>query len=108
MMKGLIDDHVQARKLVSELVSARDQHAQGDQASFERLMALGKELVDFYPAHIRKEDQEFFVPVMEYFTKEEKDEMLKRFQAFDESVVHEHYRSVVESMEKIPPGSETI
>jgi hypothetical protein len=45
---------------------------------------------------------------MEYFTKEEKDDMLKRFHAFDETVIHEHYRSVVESMEKRPPGNETI
>jgi hemerythrin-like domain-containing protein len=108
MMAGLIEDHVKARKMVSDLVIARDQYAVGDPAAFGQLMALGAALVGFYPAHIRKEDQEFFIPVMEYFTKEEKDEMLNRFRAFDESVIHEHYRSVVESMEKRPPVSETI
>jgi hemerythrin-like domain-containing protein len=108
MMAGLIEDHVKARKMVSELVMARDQYAEGDPTAFGRLMALGAEMVDFYPAHIRKEDQEFFIPVMEYFTKGEKDEMLKRFQAFDESVIHEHYRAVVETMEKRRSGSETI
>jgi hemerythrin-like domain-containing protein len=108
MMKGLIDDHVKARRMVSELVSSRDRYVEGDLAAFDQLIALGAELVAFYPAHIRKEDQEFFIPVMEYFTKEEKDDMLKRFHAFDETVIHEHYRSVVESMEKRPPGNETI
>jgi hemerythrin-like domain-containing protein len=108
MMAGLIEDHVKARRMVSELVAARDLYAGGEEAAFGRLMALGAELVDFYPAHIRKEDREFFIPVMEYFTKEEMDEMLKRFREFDESVIHDHYRSVVESMEKRPSASETI
>ncbi len=108
MMAGLIEDHVKARKMVSDLVAARDQYAKGEQAVSERLLQVGAELVGFYPAHIRKEDQEFFIPVMDYFTKEEKDDMLKRFQAFDEGVIHEHYRSVVESMEKRPRAGETI
>ena len=108
MMDGLIEDHVKARRLVSELVSARHRYAGGDEASFEQLAAIGLELVDFYPPHIRKEDQEFFIPVMDYFTKEEKDEMLRRFHEFDESVIHDHYRSVVEAMEKRPAGNETI
>lgn len=99
-MEGLIADHVRARKLVSDMVTARDRYAGGDNAAYGQLMALGAELVDMYPSHIRKEDQEFFIPVMEYFTKEEKDEMLKRFHEFDESIIHEHYQSVVESMEK--------
>jgi hemerythrin-like domain-containing protein len=99
-MEGLIADHVRARKMMSELTSARNRYFNGDATAFDQLMAVGKELVDLYPPHIRKEDQEFFIPVMDYFTKEEKDDMLKRFHEFDESVIHEHYRSVVESMEK--------
>ena len=108
MMDGLIEDHVKARKMVSELVSARNRYSDGDSSAFELLVALGAELVDFYPPHIRKEDQEFFIPVMEYFTKEEKDEMLKHFHEFDENVIHEHYRSVVEAMEKRSIENETI
>lgn len=108
MMVGLIDDHVKARSMVSDLVAAREHYAAGEAAAFGRIMALGAELVDFYPEHIRKEDREFFIPVMEYFTKEEKEEMLKRFREFDERVIHDHYRSVVESMEKRLSGSETI
>jgi hemerythrin-like domain-containing protein len=108
MMEGLIEDHVRARKMVGELISARNSYAEGDTASFDRLIALGEELVDFYPPHIRKEDQEFFIPVMDYFTKEEKDEMIRRFREFDESVIHERYRSVVEAMERGRTGNETI
>ena len=105
IMQGLIADHVQARRMVGELVSARNKYADGDPSAFDQLITIGNELVAFYPPHIRKEDQEFFMPIMEYFSKEEKDEMLKRFREFDESVVHEHYRFVVESMEKGQPIS---
>lgn len=108
MMEGLIDDHVRARKMVSELATALDRYADGDAEAFNQLVAVGKELVSLYPEHIRKEDQEFFIPAMDYFTKEEKDEMLKRFHEFDESLLHEHYRSVVETMEKRPAVNETI
>jgi hypothetical protein len=45
---------------------------------------------------------------MDYFTKEEKDEMIRRFREFDESVIHERYRSVVEAMERGRTGNETI
>jgi hemerythrin-like domain-containing protein len=108
MMDGLIEDHVTARKAISELVAARNLYAEGDPTSFDQIMALCTELVEIYPAHIRKEDQEFFIPVMGYFTKEEKDAMLVRFREFDENVIHEHYRSVVEAMERRPKGNETI
>ncbi len=108
MLEELIDDHDRARKMVSELAMARDRYADGDVDAFNQLMSVCKELVDLYPEHIRKEDQEFFIPVMDYFTKEEKDEMLKRFHEFDESLLHEHYRSVVELMEKRSAGNETI
>lgn len=108
MMDGLIEDHVNARKMVGELISARNRYAEGDASSFDQLMAIGAELTDFYPAHIRREDQEFFIPVMEYFTKEEKDAMVHHFHEFDESVIHEHYRSVVEAMEKRTDRNETI
>ena len=102
-MEGLIADHMQARRMVGELASARNKYVDGDASAFDQLMMIGNELVELYPPHIRKEDREFFIPVMEYFSKEEKDEMLKRFREFDEGVVHEHYRAVVESMEKGRP-----
>jgi hemerythrin-like domain-containing protein len=99
-MAGLIDDHAKARKLVSDTASALDRYIAGEAPAFDDMMLAGKQLVELYPVHIRKEDQEFFVPVMEYFSPEEKDEMLKQFREFDEKVIHDHYRSVVEAMEK--------
>ena len=52
-------------------------------------------LVDFYPKHIEKEDKRFFLPVMSYFTGEEKDLMLQEGFLFDQKLIHEKYKEVV-------------
>jgi hypothetical protein len=56
-------------------------------------------LVDFYPKHIEKEDKRFFLPVMSYFTKDEKDSMLKVGYLFDQTLIHEKYKQVVNLLE---------
>jgi len=55
-----------------------------------------KELIEFYPIHIEKEDKHFFLPAMEYFNKEERNAMLQEFGEFDKSLIHEKYKQLVE------------
>lgn len=57
-------------------------------------------LVDFYPKHIEKEDRRFFLPVMGYFTHEEKNAMLAEGYTFDREFIHEKYRMIVEASEE--------
>jgi hemerythrin-like domain-containing protein len=57
------------------------------------------ELVDFYPKHIEKEDKHFFIPVMEYFNKAEKDPMLDEGYEFDQKLIHEKYADIVSQAE---------
>jgi hemerythrin-like domain-containing protein len=56
-------------------------------------------LADFYPKHIEKEDRRFFMPVMRYFSQEEKDAMLKEEYEFDRQFVHNRYEEVVRRAE---------
>ena len=56
-------------------------------------------LVEFYPRHIEKEDKQFFLPVMEYFTREEKDAMLVKMNAFDQQFIHLKYQKVLAGWE---------
>jgi hemerythrin-like domain-containing protein len=56
-------------------------------------------LVEFYPEHITKEDKNFFIPCMQYFTRKEQDDMLNEFWEFDKKLIHEKYRKIVESYE---------
>ena len=101
IMQELIEEHVWGRKTTAELVSAHDRYREGDETRLGEIKTLLRNLVDFYPRHIEKEDKHFFLPVMEYFSKEERDSMLQEGFEFDQKLIHEKYRSVVEIAEKI-------
>ena len=60
-------------------------------------------LVEFYPKHIEVEDKRFFIPVMEYFSKNEQDAMLKEGYEFDQKLIHERYQSIVKWFEEVQP-----
>jgi hemerythrin-like domain-containing protein len=97
IMDELIAEHRYARQVVGKLVAARDRYVKGEDATQEIITYL-KELAQFYPVHIAKEDKQFFYPCMDYFTKTEQDQMLSEFNEFDRNMIHEKYRKVVDQM----------
>lgn len=56
-------------------------------------------LIDFYPKHIKKEDDIFFPNSEKYFSEDELEAMLKEFWEFDKTMIHEKYKLVVEQLE---------
>ena len=66
--------------------------------SLEEITNNMKRLVELYPAHIEKEDKYFFYPCMEYFNKQEQDDMLQEFWDFDQKMIHEKYQKVVDKL----------
>jgi hemerythrin-like domain-containing protein len=99
-MEELVQEHTWARKTVGRLVSAKDRFNRGEEGERKEVQKCLKELVEFYPAHIEKEDKQFFKPCMAYFTPEERDEMLQEFWTFDKNLIHEKYKKMVERFEK--------
>ncbi len=97
-MDELVEEHVQARDTVARLVDAKNRYVSGDKDAVTDIVKEMKWLVDFYPQHIIKEDKHFFLPVMEYFSAEEKDGMLNEFYEFDKILIHEKYKNVVEGL----------
>jgi hemerythrin-like domain-containing protein len=100
IMQELLDEHVFARKTTGELFAAKERWIAGDTKSIDVVIERITTLVDFYPEHIRKEDKEFFFPILDYLTKDEQDRMLAEFYEFDRQMIHQKYRWVVESFEK--------
>jgi hemerythrin-like domain-containing protein len=98
-VKELVDEHVYARGVVAKLVAAREKYAAGDTASLKEIVDRLKELTEFYPKHIAKEDKNFFIPVMSYFNREEMDAMLEEMWEFDRNMIHEKYEKLVEKFE---------
>lgn len=61
-------------------------------------------LAAFYPAHIRKEDGAFFLPVMAYFDDAEKDALVAAEREFDRSFVDTLYRERVAALAAMVPA----
>lgn len=98
-MEALIEDHVRARQMTSELAAAKERYVPGEAETLNDMKAIINDLAAFYPGHIEKEDRHFFIPCMGYFTAIEQDDMLERFWEFDRVLIHQKYRSVVEKLE---------
>ena len=97
IMDELIQEHRYARKVVGQLVDANERYLKGEDTSQE-IIARMKDLAQFYPAHIEKEDKHFFYPCMDYFTKAEQDQILVEFYDFDRNMIHEKYRKLVDQL----------
>jgi hemerythrin-like domain-containing protein len=99
LMDELIQEHRFGRETVGKLFSAKERYGKGDTAALNEIIGFLKKLVEFYPVHIEKEDNHFFMPCMEYFSKGERDVMLRQFDEFDKKLIHKKYRQLVEGFE---------
>ena len=100
VMDELIEEHVFGRQTTKALVEANALYRNGDSSSIAEIIRCLKTLVEFYPKHIEKEDNVFFPASRAYFTKEEDQAMLAEFLEFDQKMIHEKYKSVVDDLEK--------
>jgi hemerythrin-like domain-containing protein len=96
IMEELMEEHKLGRKLVAELVEAKESYLQGNKEAFSVIIDKLKAIVDFYPRHIAKEDRTFFPAAMTYLSQEEQDLMLEECWAFDRQMIHDKYRRVVD------------
>jgi hemerythrin-like domain-containing protein len=99
IMDELIQEHRRVRQMVGSLERAGLAYGRGDAGALGKIVTAMRGLTALYPAHIQKEDKRFFFPVMEYFTSDEQDAMLREFWEFDRARIHEKYRVVVEGLE---------
>ncbi|MFA5794184.1 MAG: hemerythrin domain-containing protein [Candidatus Brocadiia bacterium] len=95
IMDELINEHHQARAKVQELVQANQKYSAGELKALPQILKCLDFLVDFYPKHIEKEDQHFFLPCMDYFSADEKKVMLGEEREFDRTMVHRIYQDKV-------------
>lgn len=100
ILKELTEEHVLARKTVGSLIDTKKSYTRGNTGALRDIAAGMRELVRLYPAHIKKEDKDFFYPCMEYFNRQEQDSLLQEFRDFDQKMIHERYQKVVEELTK--------
>ena len=95
LMNELIEDHIFSRKNTKALVEANTRYRMGDTAALGEILVCLKTFIDFYPKHIKKEDDAFFPASRAYFSEEEDRAMLAEFREFDRKMIHEKYKTVV-------------
>ena len=95
MMDQLIEDHIFCRYTTKTLIEANNQYRKGNLASLGVLMSCLKTLVEFYPEHMKKEDEVFFPASRTYFSDEEDQSMIADFWNFDRKMIHEKYEAIV-------------
>lgn len=98
LMNELIEEHKFGRKTVSELIEAKEEYIK-NQSNLKVILDKLNILIDFYPKHIKKEDDIFFPNSEKYFSEDELEAMLKEFWEFDKTMIHEKYKLVVEQLE---------
>lgn len=96
-MKDLINEHIYGRMIVSELLEAKENYLNG-QDTMDTIVEKLNALVEFYPEHIRKEDDVFFPNSEKYFSEAEQNRMLEEFREFDRTMIHEKYHQVVDQL----------
>lgn len=99
IMDELVQEHIVARKTTGELFEAKERYVGGDAGALDTILEKLDALVAMYPAHIEKEDKEFFIPVMNYLSEAEQEAMLEEMWEFDRGMIHEKYASLVERLE---------
>lgn len=102
-MQELLDEHVWGRKTTAALVAAKYKYLAGDEKALAVIVDLARQLGDFYPRHIEKEDKHFFYPAQEYLSKDEQEKMLAEFWEFDRKMIHEKYNKVYEEYSLLIP-----
>ena len=99
VMEELIEEHQRGRQVTHKLVEANSRYLKGDEGALPMILESIRNLVGFYPKHIEKEDKNFFLPIMGYFSKGEKDAMLMEGYRFDADLLHEEYKNIVKEAE---------
>jgi hemerythrin-like domain-containing protein len=99
VMEELIEEHIFGRKTTQALIEANLAYRRGNEPALGEVTARLKTLVDFYPKHIRKEDEMFFPASRAYFSNEEDQALLAEFWEFDRKMIHEKYKALVKEFE---------
>jgi hemerythrin-like domain-containing protein len=101
IMDELIEEHKKGRKLTNELKKWDESHGEDSSEDIDKVTDALKELLQLYPQHIEKEDKHFFFPIMDYFSKQEREDMLEKFYEFDRQLIHEKYKKLIDEWEDI-------
>ncbi|MBN1923868.1 MAG: hemerythrin domain-containing protein [Nanoarchaeota archaeon] len=99
MMNELLEEHKTGRRVVEELINSNKAYMEGSQKEFNNIISRLKDFIDIYSKHVDKEDDDYFIKVMDYFTPQEREKIIQNFWRFDIKLVHEKYKEILDMLE---------
>jgi len=100
LMDELVLEHIQSRKIITNLGMARESYVKGESQAVRAILTISRTLAEFYPGHMQKEEGIFFTASMEYFSKREQEEMVKKFWEFDKDLLLEKYVTFMDQYDR--------
>ncbi len=103
-LDGLEKDHRQADQLVQELAKIAAAYVQNPVAMRYRVVAILRQLVELYPAHIWKEDYLLFPMAQQTLSATEQKQLQERFEAVEHEVgedVHAAFEALASKLETV-------
>ena len=99
---ALRHEHERSRVLTQELVQASAQYAANRHAGCSPLSAVLRNLAQFYPAHIWKEEYLLFPTARKVLSEEDDQRLLKEFRSVESDIfsyAHESYEQLATELE---------
>lgn len=104
IMDELIGEHKRGREMTQSIAEANIRYQRGEAGALPDIADGFRRLAAFYPEHIRKEDKGFFIPAMDYFSRDEKDAMLREGDEADSRLLRREYEALVVGLEPGRPA----
>lgn len=92
ILMELVEEHRSARRTVGELEKSTEQWSKGELSALTTIADDLRKLIELYPRHIEKEDKHFFFQIQDYFTKEERENLLQSGYEFDKQFTNNNYK----------------
>jgi hemerythrin-like domain-containing protein len=100
IMDELVLEHIEHRKIIASLETARERHLKGEADAVGPMLTACRRLAEFYPGHALKEEQAFFSPSMEYFSRREQEGLVKKFWEFDKDLLLAKYLKFMDQYDR--------
>lgn len=92
IMNELIEEHKYARSILANWMNPNN--------TPQEIISHIKEVAQFYPQHIKKENEHFYYAIQDYFGAEEHDKMIREFTEYDKNILHWKYQKTETVLEK--------
>ena len=96
----ILKEHDEARQLFSKIKDQNKLYRDGYEKESAKIEKNLKEVIKLYRKHVEREDNNFFIQIMDYFDEPEKDDMFKEMMKFNRNYINQMYEEKLEYLKQ--------